>query len=328
MKRILGSSNIEVSALGMGCWAIGNTWVAYDGTSPLGWGETNDDESIRALHAALDHGVTLFDTANVYGCGHSETLLGRAFEGRRNEVVIATKFGHDFDEKTRVASGSGSSPEFIRRALEGSLRRLGTDYIDLYQFHDSEFPEERSDEVRETLERLVAEGSIRTYGWSTDRTAAVKAFGSGAHCAATQIQFNVFGGNTEIVSYAETAGLTVLCRSPLAMGLLSDKYTAESLLNGKDIRTTDTSWLTWFKNGKPGREFIERRDAVREILHSGGRSTVQGALAWLWGKSDVLIPIPGFKTTQQALENVKAMEFGPFTAAEVREVEELIGFRP
>ena len=173
----------------------------------------------------------------------------------------------------------------------------------------------------------MKEGKIRGYGWSTDTSESVKVFGEGTHCLATQIMLNIFGGNTDIVGYAEERDLAVLCRSPLAMGLLSDKYDADTTLRGDDIRATDTEWLAWFKDGKPGPDFLRRRDAAREILRSRGRSTVQGALAWLWGKSTVVIPIPGFKNTAQALENAGAIEKGPLSADQVKEVENLVGFQ-
>ena len=166
MKRTLGRSGIKVSALGMGCWAIGGPFWA--GETPLGYGEVDDDESSRAIHAALDRDVNFFDTANVYGAGHSERVLGRVLAGRRTQVVIATKFNALFDETTRQVTGADTSPAGIRQACEESLRRLNTDYIDLYQFHDNGFPAEEAAAVRETLETLVKEGKIRAYGWSTD----------------------------------------------------------------------------------------------------------------------------------------------------------------
>jgi len=328
MKRILGRSGIEVSALGLGCWAIGNVWSASDGKTAQGWGDLDDRESIRAVRAAIDHGLTLLDTANIYGCGHSELILGEALEGLRKKVILATKFGNDFDEKTGLPTGAGSSPEFIRKSLEGSLRRLKTDYIDLFQFHDWGFPAEEADSVRDTLENLVREGKIRSYGWSTDLLPSVKVFNKGKNCTAAQLQFNIFEGNPDLLSYCEKENLAILCRSPLAMGLLSEKYNSKSLLKGKDIRTTDTEWLVWFKDGKPSEEYLKRRDAVREILMSEGRSLVQGALAWLWGKSENLIPIPGFKNEKQAVENVKAMELGPLKKNQVSEIEEIVGFTP
>ena len=167
MKRTLGRSGIEVSALGMGCWAIGGPF--WSGKTPLGWGQVDDEESIRAIHKALDMDVNLFDTANVYGAGHSERVLARALGNRRSQVVIATKFNAIFDETTRqVAPETTTSPDSIRKACEDSLRRLNTDYIDLYQFHDNGYPAEKAAPIRDTLERLTETGKIRAYGWSTD----------------------------------------------------------------------------------------------------------------------------------------------------------------
>ena len=125
--RKLGRSGIEVSALGMGCWAIGGPF--WSGTTPHGWGEVDDAESERAIHRAIDLGATFFDTANVYGAGHSERVLGRALAGQRQRVVIATKFNAVFDESTRQVTGADASPAGIRRACDESLRRLKTDYI-------------------------------------------------------------------------------------------------------------------------------------------------------------------------------------------------------
>lgn len=326
MKRKLGRSGIEVSALGLGCWAIGGEWTAGDGKTPLGWGNMDDSESVRAIHAAIEAGVTLFDTADVYGCGHSEKVLGKALADRRDRVVIATKFGSGFDEAKKIALEQQASPEYIRKALEGSLRRLGTDHIDLYQFHIWGHPVEEAGPVRDTLEALVDEGKIRAYGWSTDLVENAAFFEQGQSCTAAQLEFNLFAGNTDLLRFCEEKNLAVLCRSPLAMGLLSDKYTAGTELTGGDIRTTRTEWLVWFQDGKPTPEFIKRRDAAREILTSGGRSLVQGALAWLWGKSGQTLPIPGFKNVKQAVENARAMEKGALSPGQVAEVEHLVRF--
>ena len=123
--RYLGRSGIAVSAMGLGCWAIGGP-IWRDG-EPRGWGDVDDAESIRAIHRALELGITFFDTADVYGAGHSERILGRALAARRAQVVIATKFGNTFDEATRTGTGSDASPAYIRRACDASLRRLQTD---------------------------------------------------------------------------------------------------------------------------------------------------------------------------------------------------------
>jgi aryl-alcohol dehydrogenase-like predicted oxidoreductase len=193
MKRLLGRSGIEISAMGLGCWAIGGPF--WEGEIPLGWGEVDDSESIRAIHTALDLGVTFFDTANVYGAGHSEAVLGRALGHNRSHAVIATKFNATFDVTTRQITGSDASPGGIRLACEDSLRRLNTDYIDLYQFHDNGYPAGEAEPVRETLETLVQEGKIRAYGWSTDFPDRARVFAEGQHCTAIQLQLNVLDDN-------------------------------------------------------------------------------------------------------------------------------------
>src|SRR5215510_6915265 len=127
MKRTLGRSGIEVSAMGAGCWAIGGPFL-FDG-KPDGWGPIDDAESIRAIQRAIDLGVTLFDTADVYGTGHSECILGQAINGQRDKVIIATKFGYTYDAARREITGKNTAPEYIRWACEASLRRLQTDHI-------------------------------------------------------------------------------------------------------------------------------------------------------------------------------------------------------
>jgi aryl-alcohol dehydrogenase-like predicted oxidoreductase len=306
----------------MGCWAIGGPWG--DGDTPLGWGEVDDEESIRAIYAALDRGVDFFDTANVYGTGHSERVLGRALAGRRPEVVVATKFNALFDETTRQVTGVDTSPEGIRTALEESLRRLNTDYIDLYQFHDNGFPADRALPVRETLEALVAEGKIRAYGWSTDFPDRAEVFAQGPKCTAIQLQLNVLDDNPEVISICERYNLAAINRGPLAMGLLTNKYTEETKPSTDDVRGENSpEWMKYFKSGRPNPEWLAKRDAIHEILCSGGRTVAQGSLAWLWGRSPQNIPIPGFRTVKQVEENVGAMEFGPLTQEQMREVRDL-----
>ncbi|MBT7072880.1 MAG: aldo/keto reductase, partial [Anaerolineae bacterium] len=224
--RKLGRSGIEISALGMGCWAIGGPFWA-EGT-PLGWGKVDDNESLRAIQRALDLGITFFDTANVYGTGHSERILGRAFAVKRQGVVIATKFNAIFDEEKREVTGASCTPEAIRKACEDSLKRLNTDYIDLYQFHDNGYPAEQAEPVREALEELVKEGKIRTYGWSTDFPDRAEVFAQGEHCAAIQLQLNVLDDNPPVVEICEKYNLAAINRGPLAMGLLTGKYTAST----------------------------------------------------------------------------------------------------
>ncbi|MDK2950575.1 MAG: hypothetical protein PWQ77_240, partial [Kosmotogales bacterium] len=135
-KRKLGKSGIEVNPLGMGCWAIGGYFI-LDGM-PDGYGKVNDEESIKAITMAVDMGIDFFDTSDVYGTGHSEEILGKALEGKRNEVVIATKFGFTYDSTKREITGTDFSKDYVKWACEQSMKRLKTNYIDLYQLHLSE----------------------------------------------------------------------------------------------------------------------------------------------------------------------------------------------
>jgi aryl-alcohol dehydrogenase-like predicted oxidoreductase len=319
MKRKLGRSGIEISAMGLGCWAIGGPF--WEGETPHGWGEVDDNESIRAIHAALDLGVTFFDTANVYGAGHSEVVLGRALDSKRPNVVIATKFNAVFDETTRQVTGSDSSPGGIRKACENSLRRLNTDYIDLYQFHDNGYPAGKAEPVRETLEKLVEEGKIKAYGWSTDFPDRARVFAEGKHCTAIQLQLNVLDDNPEVIAICEEQNLAAINRGPLAMGLLTDKYSARFKAAANDVRGEKSpDWMKYFKAGHPNPVWLEKRDAVKAILTQGGRTVSQGALGWLWARSSQTIPIPGFRTVRQVEENVRAMEFGALTSEQMDEI--------
>lgn len=317
ITRILGRSGIAVSGLGMGCWAIGGP--AWRDGRPIGWGDVDDAESVRAIHRALDLGVTLFDTADIYGAGHSERILGQALAGRRGQVVIASKFGQLFDETTRQAIGRDASPAYIRRACEASLRRLNTDYLDLYQFHIGDYDLERAGEVRETLEELVQAGKIRAYGWSTDDPTRARFFAEGPHCATIQQRLNIFEGNAETLAVCEAAGLGSLNRGPLAMGLLTGKFTADSTMPQNDVRS---GWD--FRAGVQA-ERLQQLDALRDVLTQDGRTLAQAALGWLWARSAITIPIPGFKTVAQVEENAAALRRGPLTAGQMAEIERILG---
>ncbi len=325
--RTLGRSGIKVSAMGLGCWAIGGLFWA--GETPLGWGEVDDAESIQAIHAAIDLGVSFFDTANVYGAGHSERVLGQALAGRRSQVVIATKFNALFDETTRQVTGADTSPEGIRKACEDSLHRLQTDYIDLFQFHDNGFPAAQAQPVRDTLEALVQEGKIRAYGWSTDFPENAEFFARGEHCAAIQAELNVLDDNPAIIAICEKHNLAAINRGPLAMGLLTGKYTFTSGVSADDVRGAKSpEWMKYFQGGRPSADFMNKVNAVREVLTSDGRTLAQGARAWLWARSPRTLPIPGFRTVAQVTENCRALELGPLTAEQFAEVERILGREP
>ncbi|MFJ9818057.1 aldo/keto reductase [Streptomyces sp. NPDC101151] len=323
ISRTLGRSGIEVSALGFGCWAVGGEWQDADG-QPLGWGKVDDEESVRAVHRALDLGVTFFDTADVYGTGHSEQVLGRALNGRRDQVVLATKWGNVFDRDTRTLTGTDDTPEYARRALTASLRRLGTDHIDLYQLHLSDADPERAAELRDVCEELVEQGLIRAYGWSTDDPERAAVFAEGPHCTAVQHRLNVLQDAPHLVELCERLELASIDRSPLAMGLLGGKRRGP--LESGDIRSTPPAWLDGFQEGTGAEpEWVAKVDALRDILTSDGRTPAQGALAWLWARSPRTVPIPGFRSVAQAEENAGAIAKGPLSAGQSAEIDRLLG---
>ncbi|MDH6433821.1 aryl-alcohol dehydrogenase-like predicted oxidoreductase [Streptomyces sp. SAI-144] len=322
ITRTLGRSGIEVSALGFGCWAIGGEWQAADGR-PLGWGKVDDEESVRAVHRALDLGITFFDTADTYGAGHSERVLGRALGKRRDDVVVATKWGNVFDEETRTRTGVDDTPAHARRALTASLDRLGTDHVDLYQLHLNDLDPERAAELRDLCEEFVGEGLIRAYAWSTDDPARAALFAEGEHCTAVQHALNVLQDTPEMLALCEELNLASINRSPLAMGLLAGKRQGPK--DPGDIRSKPPVWLQGFGDGTSADpEWLSRIDALREILTSDGRTLAQGALAWLWARSPRTVPIPGFRSVAQAEQNAGAMEKGPLTAEQLAEVDSLL----
>lgn len=324
MKRQLGRSGIEVSAMGMGCWALGGPWTIH-GKTQAGWGDVDDDESIRAIRRALDLGITLFDTAANYGAGHSERILGQALADRRDEVIIATKFGYEVDDGNRrvvLYEGKADSDkviEYVRRDCEASLRRLGIDCIDLFQFHVNAYPPEKAVAVRDVLESLVSEGKIRFYGWSTDKPESARIFAEGEHCVAIQHRLNVMHDAPEMLDVCAEFDLASINRGPLARGMLTGKYTLDAQFPENDGRSGERfrdRWLT------PATEALEK---IGTILTSEGRTLAQGALAWVWARSERTIPIPGIRTVAQAEENAKAMAFGPLSAEQMEEIDRLLG---
>lgn len=321
MTRTLGRSGIEVSALGMGCWAIGGP-LWGEGGQPFGWGEVDDDESVRTIHAALDLGVTLFDTASNYGAGHSERILGRALAGRRDRAVIATKFGNRSDESTRRWTGTDPSPGYAVASLEESLRRLGTDHVDLYQLHINDLPAPAALDLVGTLEDLVTQGKIRAYGWSTDNPASARAFAAaGPHCAAIQHDQSVLLDNAEMLALCDAADLAALNRGPLAMGLLTG---ATRAVGRDDVRGVAPEWLVWFTDGRPTPEWAARVEGIRAALTADGRTLAQGALGWLLARSPRTLPIPGCRTVAQAEENFATLALGPLPEDAFGEVERLL----
>lgn len=321
LRRTLGSSSMEVSALGLGCWAIGGPWT-FEGHQ-AGWGDVDDQASLRALAYALDQGVDFFDTAANYGCGHSERILGRALAGRRDQVVIATKFGYRVDEAGKNVTHYGDPrcgeiASHLRDDCEASLRRLGTDVIDLYFFHVGYYLPEHVGPILDELEKLVVEGKIRYYGWSTDNPEGARAFAKGDHSIAIQHDLTVMTDAPAMIKLCEMEHLASVNRSPLGRGLLTGKYSATSNFADNDLRSRDDFARRWAD------PMLTNLDAVRDVLTGRGRTLTQGALCWIWGRSGCTIPIPGFRNVAQLEENIAALDYGPMREDEMQQIDALL----
>ncbi|HEY3530151.1 MAG TPA: aldo/keto reductase [Nocardioides sp.] len=319
--RWLGWTGLEVSPLGMGCWAIGGP-TEFRG-SQFGWGQVDESEAIRAIQAGLDGGITFIDTADIYGTGHSERIVGRALAGRRDGVVVATKFGLTFDEYSGTMTGRDASPAYIRQACEASLRRLGTDYIDLYQFHVGGYDPAAVDPVLDVLDELVAAGKIRYYAWGTGLEGALR-FVERGHCPSVQFGLNlltmVFPEADRMLAFCDAHDLAAIINGPLGKGLLTGKFDQATRFAEGDLRR-QRGWDVQDGPLAVGRRVVEQ---LRDILTSDGRTLAQAALGALWARSPRCLPIPGFKTVAQVHENVGALEYGPLSPQQMRAVADLV----
>ncbi len=285
---VIGNSGLTTSRIGLGTWAIGG-WM---------WGGTDEAQSIATIRSAVERGVTLIDTAPVYGFGRSEEIVGKALAegGLRDRVQIATKVGLDW-EGGAVFRDSG--PSRIRKEIEDSLRRLRTDVIDLYQVHwpDIETP---FSETARTLEDLRREGKIRAIGVSNYSPAQMDSFRAEAHLDAVQPPYNLFEREIEadVMPYSEDTGLTVLSYGALCRGLLSGRMTIETKFEGDDLRLADPKF-----NAEHFRLYLAAVDELKELARVRfGKSVLALAVRWvldsgptiaLWGarRPDQLDPI-------------------------------------
>ena len=316
----LGRTGLEVSQLVLGCMSFGDP---KSGAHP--W--SLDEESSRPLiRQAVEAGINFFDTAANYGCGHSERILSQAIAGRRDKIILATKFGYLVDEENRSVTEAGDPVVRIRQECESSLRNLQTDYIDLYQFHqeDLNYDLTKAAEVRDVLETLVDEGKIRWYGWSTDNPEGARVFAQGGHCTGIQHAMHMGYDVPEMLAVCEQHDQASVNRAPLGMGMLTGKFNSDTTFPKDDVR------LGWdFKAEKPARR-LKHIEAVRKIFAEAGevRTQAQIALAWLWTRSDRTVPIPGFKTVAQVKENIQAMEFGLLSNEQMKKIDEIFERAP
>jgi aryl-alcohol dehydrogenase-like predicted oxidoreductase len=311
--RRLGRSGLRVSPLGLGTARMaGLGWrhEAMPAVSP----EARRD-AVRQVEEAVDLGVTLFDTADNYGGGESERILGEALRGRPG-VVVVTKFGEDPipDQDDPWALDA----EAVGRTCEASLRRLGVECIDVYLLHRRDYPLERAPVMVGILEDLVGAGRIRAYGWSTDDVERARAFAEGEHCTAIEHRLNVLHDAPAMLELCREHDLASLNRVPLLMGVLTGRWSEETRLDRDDPRAP------WFEQ-EGFRELLARARAIAPHLTSDGRSMAQGALGWIWARSPLAVPLPGFRDAAQLRDLIETRRFGPLPADAMRAIDDELG---
>lgn len=312
--RRLGRTGMMVSEIGFGALPIGG----------LRWGGVEDEQSLATLRRAFDLGINFFDTADVYGRGHSEELIGRAFAGRRPNVVIATKAGMDFYRGEPVRSNF--DPAYVRSAVEKSLARLGTDYVDLLQLHNPPQKLAKEDAIWEALAALRAEGKIRFFGVSArtanDALAYLRAAAgdppSPRFGDTLQVAFNLLDQEAAIKgvfveAYRHDWG--VISRVPVASGLLSGKYAADHFFPPDDFRAD------WSRERLA--ETVRRVDALRFLVKPPMETLSQAALAFALSQEAVSTVIAGARTPDQVEEDVTASDLAPLAQEDLRRAQGL-----
>jgi len=314
--RKLGNTDLHLSAVGFGLWTISTSW----------WGAEDDQRGVDLLRRAYDLGVTFFDTADTYGNGKGETMLAEALGHVRDRIVIATKFGYDFyshqgERKGQRELPQDFSPQFVRRACEESLRRLNTDYIDLYQLHNPRMPAIESDELFDTLEELKSQGKVRHYGaalgpaigWEEEGVAAMRQ----RSMDSLQIIHNMLEQDPgrRLLAVAAEEQVGVLVRVPHSSGLLEGKFTEETTFPPGDHRShRPREWLI---------DGLKKLEQLR-FLHEGtGRTLGQAALQWLLATPDIASTLPNIYDAEQLEEFAAASETPPLSADELARIADL-----
>src|SRR5438093_7092050 len=304
--RILGRTRLKVTEIGCGAWAIGGN---AHGNS---YGPTDDAESIAAVRRAADLGVNFIDTADVYGWGHSEEILGVALEGHREDVHIATKVGGDF---YHGGVRMNFDPGYIAFALERSLKRLRTTHVDVYQIHNPPTELMGDPETYEVLEALKAEHKIDHYGVSVHEPAEATLCLEAGSPEVLQIPFSLFRQEwiEDVFDAARKANVGIIAREPLGNGFLSGKIRADARFPPGDIRHH------WPPSMVAGRATAAER---LSFLARADRTMAQTALQFVLSFPAVSVTIPGAKTVAQIDENAAASGATPLTADEVRKARE------
>jgi aryl-alcohol dehydrogenase-like predicted oxidoreductase len=289
-RRALGTQGLEVSAEGLGC--MGMSWA---------YGEGDEAGGIATIHRAIELGVTLIDTAEVYGPYTNEELVGRAVAGRRDEVQIATKFGFDFKGETRGVDGS---PANARAVCEASLKRLGTDHIDLYYQHRVD-PDVPTEETVGAMGELVAEGKVRFIGLSEAAPDTIRRAHATHPLSAVQTEYSLWSREPEdeVLPTLRELGIGFVPYSPLGRGFLTGQIRSLDDLPEDDWRRTNPRF-----EGAAFEQNLRLADQVAEIAKGIGATPAQVALAWVLAQGDDLVPIPGTKKPERLEENAAAVD--------------------
>ena len=303
-RRRLGTQGLETSALGLGC--MGMTWA---------YGTRDDKESIATIHRALELGCDLFDTAELYGPYTNEELLGRALRGRRDEAIIATKFGFDIAENGEQR-GLNSRPEHIKKVLEDQLRRLGTDHVDLLYQHRVD-PDVPIEEVAGAVGELVQAGKVRFFGLSEAGAGTIRRAHAVHPVSALQSEYSLWERDLEkeILPVVRELGIGLVPYSPLGRGFLTGTARRAEEYPQDDYRRNDPRFQ--------GANFdvnVKAAEAVRELARRKGVTAAQLALAWLLHQGEDVVPIPGTKRRTTLEENLAATGIS-LTAEELTELE-------
>jgi aryl-alcohol dehydrogenase-like predicted oxidoreductase len=314
--RRFGDTDIEASEIGFGTWALGSTW----------WGDVSESSGKRLLDLALDLGITFFETGDAYGQGANEELVGRVLAPHRDRIQLSTKFGYVLDSD-RQQHSEGERPQrwdgaFVREALEGSLRRLGTDRIDLYQLHNPRMDAIEMDECFEALEDLRSEGKISQYGvalgpaigWRDEGLQAIAT----RDIASVQTVYNLLEQDPgrDLMAAAAEHGVGVMARVPTSSGLLDDNLTPETTFGAGDHRRhRPHEWLV---------EGLQKIERIRFLCGpDSGRTMAQAALRFILAQPQMTVVIPTITSEAELREYAGAADAPDLTAEELAAVDEL-----
>lgn len=311
--RKLGDSGFTLPPIGIGLWAIGGDT----------WGATDDAEALHMLDTAVERGVQFYDTADVYGDGHSEELLGKAMQGRRNKFVVATKIGWQGFDGDKLRSAYDTVDTFIT-GVETNLKRLKTDYIDVLQSHIN-FHEPTMDIFLEGFEKLKAQGKIRAYGVSTSDYAYLQEFNREGGCSALQIDYSILNRTSEsdCIQYCHDRNIGIVVRGALAMGILTGKFSSGTQFEETDFRK---AWINDPEQNKTFRDDLNTVKQLKTVLKHGpeGQTLAQLALRFVLANPAVSMVIPGGKNARQMEQNLSVLEMPPLSQEEQQAIDAIV----